>query len=62
MLFPDIDNNGYLDKNDFECLALRATIVEGRGEYTAQRFADNQKIMQNLWSEIAELADFNKVL
>ncbi|XP_059481142.1 sarcoplasmic calcium-binding protein 1 isoform X2 [Neocloeon triangulifer] len=56
----DIDNNGYLDKNDFECLALRATILEARGEYSAQRFADNQKIMQNLWSEIAELADFNK--
>ncbi|CAB3383149.1 Hypothetical predicted protein [Cloeon dipterum] len=56
----DIDNNGYLDKNDFECLALRATLLEARGEYSAQRFAENQKIMQNLWSEIAELADFNK--
>merc|ERR1712223_92266 len=40
----DIDGNGALDKNDFECLAVRNTVIEGKGE----------------WNEIAELADFNK--
>merc|ERR1712025_1561107 len=40
----DIDGNGALDKNDFECLAVRNTVIEGKGE----------------WNEFAELADFNK--
>ena len=57
----DIDNNGYLDKNDFECLALRNTLIEGRGEFSSDIYASNQKIMSDLWNEIAELADFNKV-
>lgn len=56
----DIDNNGFLDKNDFECLALRNTLIEGRGEWSTEKYAANQKIMNNLWNEIAELADFNK--
>lgn len=56
----DIDNNGFLDKNDFECLAVRNTLIEGRGEWSAEKYAANQKIMANLWNEIAELADFNK--
>jgi len=56
----DIDNNGFLDKNDFECLALRNTLIEGRGEWFEDKYAANQKIMANLWNEIAELADFNK--
>ncbi|XP_066973574.1 sarcoplasmic calcium-binding protein 1 isoform X4 [Macrobrachium rosenbergii] len=56
----DIDNNGFLDKNDFECLALRNTLIEGRGEWSAEKYSANQKIMSNLWNEIAELADFNK--
>lgn len=58
---PDIDNNGFLDKNDFVCLAVRNTLIEGRGEFPAEAYANNQKIMNNLWNEIAELADFNKV-
>jgi len=56
----DIDNNGYLDKNDFECLALRNTLIEGRGNFDKAGYENNQKIMANLWNEIAELADFNK--
>ncbi|XP_071451429.1 sarcoplasmic calcium-binding protein 1 isoform X1 [Hetaerina americana] len=56
----DVDNNGYLDRHDFECLALRATLMEKRGEYSASRLAENQHIMINLWNEIADLADFNK--
>merc|ERR1711931_600492 len=56
----DIDNNGFLDKNDFECLAVRNTIIEGRGDFPPEAFAANQTITRNLWNEIAELADFNK--
>jgi len=56
----DIDNNGVLDKNDFKCLAVRNTILEAKGEFPAERFEANCKIMENLWNEIAELADFDK--
>jgi len=56
----DIDNNGLLDKNDFDCLAVRVTLIEGRGEFPAEKFAENQKVMADLWCELAELADFNK--
>jgi len=56
----DIDNNGFLDKNDFECLAVRNTIIESKGGWDDAKFAKNKEIMANLWNEIAELADFNK--
>jgi len=56
----DIDNNGVLDKNDFKCLAVRNTILEGKGEFPQDRFATNAQIMESLWNEIAELADFDK--
>lgn len=56
----DIDNNGYLDKHDFECLALRQTIVEGKGAYCKDKHERNKEIMLGLWNEIADLADFNK--
>jgi len=56
----DIDNNGVLDKNDFKCLAVRNTILEAKGEFPADRFAANCKVMDDLWNEIAQLADFDK--
>merc|ERR1712215_669789 len=56
----DIDNNGVLDKNDFKCLAVRNTIVETKGDFPTDRFQANCKVMENLWNEIAELADFDK--
>jgi len=56
----DIDNNGYLDKNDFECLAVKNTVIELAGGWTKDKYEANQKIMTNLWNEIAEIADFNK--
>merc|ERR1711994_1225670 len=56
----DIDNNGFLDKNDFECLAVRNTVVETKGKWCEDVYKKNQEIMSNLWTEIAELADFNK--
>lgn len=56
----DIDANGYLDEKDFACLALRATIIEGKGEFSYPKLQEYQHIMMCLWEEIAELADFNK--
>jgi len=56
----DIDNNGFLDKNDFECLAVRNTVIETKGKWCENVFKKNQEIMANLWNEIADLADFNK--
>merc|ERR1711976_1123505 len=56
----DIDNNGFLDKNDFECLAVRNTVIEVKGDWNEATFKKNQEVMANLWNEIAELADFNK--
>lgn len=61
IVFIDVDNNGYLDEHDFACLALRATIIEGKGEFSYSRLQEYQHIMLSLWEEIAELADFNKV-
>jgi len=56
----DIDGNGALDKSDFECLAVRNTVIEGKGNWDEAVFKKNQEVMANLWNEIAELADFNK--
>jgi len=56
----DIDNNGSLDKNDFECLAVRNTVIEGKGAWDEAKYKANSEIMSKLWSEIADLADFDK--
>lgn len=56
----DTDNNGYLDVNDFECLALKYTIFEGKGAYNPELHQNNKKVMNDLWHEMAELADYNK--
>ena len=29
----DLDNNGHMNKNDFDCLAVKFTVMEGRGEW-----------------------------
>ncbi|XP_047522075.1 sarcoplasmic calcium-binding protein 1 isoform X1 [Pieris napi] len=57
----DIDNNGYLDSHDFQCLALRTCVLEGKGDCSAARLQKYQNIMINLWEEISRLADFDKV-
>lgn len=57
----DIDNNGFLDQNDFECMALRACIIEGKGDCSPARLSEYQHIMRSLWDEISDLADFDKV-
>ncbi|XP_020285914.1 sarcoplasmic calcium-binding protein 1 isoform X2 [Pseudomyrmex gracilis] len=56
----DIDNNGQLDKHDFECMALRMTLIEGKGDFNYNRYQENLHIMHSLWEEIADLADFDK--
>lgn len=60
-LSTDIDNNGFLDQNDFECMAVRACIIEGKGEFSPAKLAEYQHIMRSLWDEISDLADFDKV-
>ncbi|CAG9788894.1 unnamed protein product [Diatraea saccharalis] len=57
----DIDNNGYLDSHDFQCLALRSCVLEGKGDCSAARLQKYQHIMLSLWEEIAQLADYDKV-
>merc|ERR1712002_546223 len=56
----DIDNNGVLDKTDFECLAVKNTIMEGKGAWDASSYNKNKGVMINLWDQIAEIADFDK--
>ncbi|XP_066259652.1 sarcoplasmic calcium-binding protein 1 [Euwallacea similis] len=58
----DIDNDGYLDHRDFACLALRATIIEGKGEFSISKLQEHQHLMLSLWEEITELAEFDKEL
>lgn len=62
LLFTDIDNNGFLDSNDFECMALRACIIEGKGDCNPAKLAEYQHIMRSLWDELSEMADFDKVM
>ncbi|XP_049288033.1 sarcoplasmic calcium-binding protein 1 [Anopheles funestus] len=56
----DIDNNGFLDNNDFQCMALRASVIEGKGEINPARLNEYKFIMKSLWDEISALADFDK--
>jgi len=56
----DYDGNGVLDVNDFECLAVRNTIMEGKGAWEEEKYAKNKAVMTNLWNEISDIADFDK--
>merc|ERR1711913_3059 len=56
----DYDGNGVLDQNDFECLAVRNTIMEGKGDWDPIKYEKNKTVMINLWQQIAEIADFDK--
>lgn len=57
----DIDNNGQLDQKDFECMAVRACVIEGKGECNPVKLGEYQHVMRSLWDEISDLADFDKV-
>merc|ERR1711936_1319674 len=56
----DYDGNGVLDQNDFECLAVRNTIMEGKGDWDPIKYQKNKTVMINLWQQIADIADFDK--
>jgi len=56
----DLDNNGHLNARDFECLAVKFTILEGRGQWNKANFNRFSKIMTNLWNEISDTADLNR--
>merc|ERR1711997_1062956 len=56
----DIDGSGSLDKNDFDCLAVKNTIMEGKGSWDEAKYKKNKEVMKDLWDQIAEIADFDK--
>merc|ERR1711979_182747 len=56
----DYDGNGVLDQNDFECLAVRNTIMEGKGDWDPIKYEKNKTVMINLWQPLADIADFDK--
>lgn len=42
-------------------MALRATVIEGKGTINPARLNEYRTIMKALWDEISALADFDKV-
>jgi hypothetical protein len=45
----DIDNNGVLDKTDFEHLAVKNTIMEGKGKWDAERYEYTRLYYGDAW-------------
>merc|ERR1712126_703437 len=43
-----------------ECLAVRNTIMEGKGTWNQEKYAKNKEVMTNLWNQISDIADFDK--
>lgn len=42
-------------------MAVRACVIEGKGECNPVKLGEYQHIMRSLWDEISDLADFDKV-
>ena len=42
-------------------MAVRACVVEGKGDCSAARLSEYKNLMKNLWKEISEIADDDKV-
>lgn len=42
-------------------MAVRACIIEGKGDCNPAKLSEYQHIMRSLWDEISDLADFDKV-
>lgn len=53
----DIDNNGFLDDKDFECMAVRAAVIEGKGVLKQDCLDRYRSLMKSLWEEISNIAD-----
>lgn len=43
-------------------MALRACVIEGKGDASQARLGGYQHIMRSLWDEISDLADYDKVI
>lgn len=43
-------------------MAVRAWVIEGKGECNPAKLSEYQHIMRSLWDEISDLADFDKVI
>jgi hypothetical protein len=43
-------------------MAVRACVIEGKGDCNPSKLAEYQHIMRSLWDEISDLADFDKVI
>lgn len=57
----DVDNNGFLDDKDFECMAVRAAVIEGKGAIKQDRMDHYKNLMTTLWQEISDIADEDRV-
>lgn len=42
-------------------MALRACIIEGKGDCNPSKLSEYQHIMRSLWDEISDIADLDKV-
>ena len=51
----DLDNNGHMNKNDFDCLAVKFTVMEGRGEWNEKRFG---LVCHQLNKKVGEIKKF----
>ena len=58
----DIDNNGFLDDKDFECMAVRAAVIEGKGVLKQDCLDRYRSLMKSLWEEISNIADEDRVI
>lgn len=61
-LLSDVDNNGFLDDKDFECMAVRAAVIEGKGAIKQDRMDHYKNLMTTLWQEISDIADEDRVM
>lgn len=43
-------------------MAVRACVVEGKGDCSSGRLDEYRKIMTNLWNELSDIADDDKVI
>ena len=49
LLRYDLDNNGYLNQHDFDCLAVKFTLLEGRGQWNKARYKKSKvKVISDL--------------
>merc|ERR1711971_438232 len=44
----DIDGNGTLDKSDFECLAVRNTVIEGKGDWNKDGEVSSEEFLKGI--------------